>query len=88
MTYTMQAFKEALRNPSQYSHSEYFLCADGGILSRKAAREEFKLIAHAIMFPEYRDSQWRVVARDINYEDLELRCDHTGAEIPAAYAGE
>lgn len=85
MVYTLKDLKEAIRNPSQYSFSEYFICADGGILSRQAAKEEFKLIAHAMTYPEYRDSQWCVVGRGINYEDSEMFCDHTNQQIPAAY---
>ncbi len=88
MSYSIAQLKNALRNPSNYSWSEYFLCEDGGVLSHKAARENFKLLAHAIAYPQYRNSQWKIVGHDVNWEDLELRCEHTGAEIPAAYAGE
>jgi len=82
----LHEIKTALRNPSQYSHSEYFITKDGGVLSRQSVRENFKLIAHALAYPEYFDFQWQVIAQGVNYEDLELCCDHTGAKIPAAYA--
>lgn len=84
---TPRQVKDAYRNPSQYAFSEYFLCADGSIISRASFLKEIRLILHAAMFPEYLNKQWTVVGRDINYEDLELRCEHTGDEIEAAYAG-
>lgn len=65
----------------------YFLTSDGGVLSFAAARECLKEILWAI---EYNDgnSGWRVVACEINYEDDELICDHTGEFIPSAYGGD
>jgi hypothetical protein len=62
----------------------YFICEDGGVLSFESARSEFGNIADSIR----RDISdgWRVVGCDINLEDSQLICDHTGARIPSAYA--
>jgi hypothetical protein len=31
-------------------------------------------------------SGWRIVAYDVNWEDADLTCDHTGEKIESAYA--
>ncbi len=32
------------------------------------------------------DDQWRLIAADVNWEDVELYCAHCNARIPSAYA--
>jgi hypothetical protein len=66
------------------SYPCYFVTADGGVLSWKAAKECRREILHAIASDDSR-SGWRVVAVEVNYEDANLVCDHTGEKIPAAY---
>ena len=66
-------------------YPKYFLCADGEPLSYEAAYENFKLIAHAHTFPEYRDTQWTLLACDVNWDDQNMICAHTGKRIEAAY---
>jgi hypothetical protein len=61
----------------------YFLTSDGEVLSFAVVRAEFKLIARAIQ--DHDNSGWRVVGCDINYEDQDLYCAHTGMPIEAAY---
>ena len=61
----------------------YFITRDGAALSFEAAREQFAAIAR-----EYLDDTstgWRVVACEVNWEDSELCCDHTGRRIESAY---
>jgi hypothetical protein len=87
---TVADFKATLRHgpyawPGGYPL--YLLCADGGALHFKCARENAKRIIAAIADrPKgYRDQQWECVACDVNYEDNELTCDQCGTRIESAY---
>lgn len=62
----------------------YFITSDGGALSFAAARAERRNILESIA--RRIDDGWRVVAMDVNWEDGELTCDHTGERIESAYA--
>ena len=79
-------FRKAMRNgpyawPGGYPC--YFITIDGAALSFKAAKADRRLILEAIRDRD--NSGWRVVALDINYENGDLVCDHTGEAIEAAY---
>jgi len=64
----------------------YFITSDGAALSFEAVRSELRNVLWSM---QNRVSDgWRVVACDINYEDGDLRCDHTGKRIPSAYGDE
>jgi hypothetical protein len=83
---TVHDFRRAIRSgpyawPGGYP--VYFICSDGGALSFAAARDNRRAILEAIA-SRSRDG-WRVVASDINFEDTELVCDHTGQRIESAY---
>ena len=67
-------------------YPKFFLCADGEPLSYDAAYKNFKQIAHAHCYPDFPDMQWRLVAYDVNWEDQDMRCSHTGKRIESAYA--
>ena len=60
----------------------YFVTRDGGALSFDAVQDNL-----ALVLADMRDGSgdWAVTAVDINYEDVELACDHTGEHIPSAY---
>ena len=62
----------------------YFITSDGAALSFESARAEFRQCAYALR--HRLNDGWRIVACDINYEDGELYCDHSGERIPSAYA--
>lgn len=65
-------------------YPKYFLTSDGETMSYDAAEEHADIIAQAI---DERDSGgWRVVSCDINWEDGDMRCCHTGQRIESAYA--
>ena len=68
----------------------YFITNDGAALSFKAASEERRLIIQSISNGNagWPDDGWRVVGMDINWEDAELFCEHTGERIESAYAEE
>ena len=67
----------------------YWVCEDGGALSYEACMENAAQIGRAIRdsrkgCPD--DKQWRVIHHEINWEDPDLTCDHTGKRIESAYA--
>jgi hypothetical protein len=64
----------------------YFVTSDGAALSFKAARENCRLILSAIHCRT--PDEWLVVEMDINWEDSQLTCDHTGERIESAYGDE
>ena len=64
----------------------YLITSDGGSLSFESAKQNFKNIVDSIRH-DISDG-WRVVACDVNYENDELYCDHSGAKIESAYGGE
>ena len=87
MTYTISEFRRDMRSgPYAWpcGYPLYFIMADGEALSFAAARENCRLILGAIQDHEPRD-QWRIVGVDINWEDTELTCAHTGERIQSAY---
>lgn len=62
----------------------YFVTADGGALSYETVRENIRLCMLSII-DDWRD-EWRVIGIEVNYEDGDLRDEHTGKRIPSAYA--
>lgn len=83
--YTTAQFVEMIDNPSaSMGYPIYFVCADGGILSEEAAREQRVQILDA-MVEIGTNQQWEVIGCEINYETTELYCSHTGELIPTAY---
>lgn len=84
--YTSQQFLEDLKQPYAWpgGYPRYFVTSDGAALSFKAADQESGAITDSI---ERRlDDGWQVIGCDINWEDAELFCDHTGEIIESAYA--
>jgi hypothetical protein len=83
---TISDFRKAMRHgpyawPGGYPC--YFITSDGAALSFKTARNERRLILEAIRDRD--NGGWRVIGFDINWEDSELVCDHTGEHIESAY---
>ena len=86
MDYSVEQFRADLAEPYAWpgGYPRYFLTDDGAALSYAAATEMREDIEDAIT--ERLRSGWRVVGCDINWEDGDLICDHTGARIESAYA--
>lgn len=87
--YTVKQLKEQLR-AGQYAwpggYPLYFIASDGEALSFDAVRENYRQVIEAI---RDRDRNgWRVVGCDVNWEDADLYCAHTGQRIESAYAEE
>ena len=64
----------------------FFICRDGAALSYDAALDNKHMIIDAIENGCAAD--WRVIGFEINWEDANLYCDHTGKRIESAYAEE
>ena len=83
---TTKDLKTALKNgqwawPGGYPL--YFITSDGAALSFDAVRSEYRQVISAIRHGL--DDGWRVVSCEINWEDSDLYCDHTGQPIQSAY---
>lgn len=80
-------FRAAVRNgpyawPGGYPM--FFVTSDGAALSFDAVKSERRNVLESIR--DHADDGWRVVGVDINWEDPDLICDHTGKRIESAYA--
>ena len=62
----------------------YFITSDGEALSFEAAKNNLSCICDAIR--NRSDDGWRVVGCEVNWEDGDLRCCHSGVAIESAYA--
>jgi hypothetical protein len=62
----------------------FFIMSDGATLSFNAAKAERRLMIEALRDGD--DNGWRPIAVDINWEDGDLYCDHTGKRIESACA--
>lgn len=68
-------------NSGGYEKYQYFITADGGVLSIGTVINEF----HNVNFNDPDDKQWYIVGVDINYENTSLIDDHTGDYIETAF---
>jgi hypothetical protein len=62
----------------------YFITSDGEALSFDSVRENLRSVLDSIRTKC--DDGWRVVACEVNWEDGELTCSHSGQRIESAYA--
>ena len=85
--YTVGDFRRDIRL-GQYAwpggYPRYFVMSDGEALSFKAAKAERRLILAAIRDHDSTGG-WLPFGVDINWEDADLHCAHTGEPIPSAY---
>ncbi len=84
---SINEFRAAIRNGAYAWPGGYpcfFIMSDGGALSFAAAKAERRQLLEALRDND--NSGWRPVALEINWEDSDLVCDHTGAKIESAYA--
>jgi hypothetical protein len=86
---TTTELKQALRSgkytwPGAYPL--FFITSDGAALSFEAVRENLRSVLWSIKNKV--NDGWRVVQADVNWEDGELTCDHTGERIESAYSEE
>lgn len=69
-------------------YPKFFVSRDGCTLSFKTVLEHAKLCLRATgqAKPALEDLQWAIYGADINWEDPDLYCEHSGERIPSAYA--
>jgi hypothetical protein len=86
-SYTADQFSADLKQPYAWpgGYPRYFVCSDGAALSYAAAKAQSWQIRHAIR-TNNPTSGWRVDGCEVNWENPDLYCDHTGARIESAYA--
>lgn len=86
MKYTIEKFKADLSEPYAWpgGYPRYFITSDGAALSYKSAADNQDQIIDAI--ENKSNDGWRIVGCDINWEDLELYCEHSSERIESAYA--
>jgi hypothetical protein len=83
---TVHDFRRAIRNGAYAwpgGYPLYFITSDGTALSFDAAKTERRNILQSIAHRS--NDGWRVIGADVNWEDQDLTCDHTGERIPSAY---
>jgi len=83
---TVHDFRRAIRNGAYAwpgGYPLYFITSDGAALSFDAAKAERRNILQSIAHRN--NDGWRVIGADVNWEDQDLTCDHTGERIPSAY---
>ena len=84
---TVAWFLQTLRGgpyTSVGSYPLFWLASDGETLSFEACKANAVRIARSIR--DGSNDGWRVVACDVNWEDPDMRCAHTGERIESAYA--
>ena len=85
MAYTISDFRRDIRQPFAWpgGYPRYFVTSDGAALSFDSARENRRLILESLR--DNCNDGWQIAACDINWEDPDLYCDHSGKPIPSAY---
>ena len=85
---TISDFRRAMRHgPYTFPgcYPTYFVTADGAALSFAAVRAERRNILQSLAWDDTL-SGWRVIGMEVNLDDANLTCAHTGERIPSAYA--
>lgn len=84
-------FRRAVRNgpyawPGGYPL--YWIMSDGAAVAFDVARVswEGRRMLEALL--DNANDGWRPIALEINWEDTELYCEHTGERIPSAYGAD
>ena len=83
--YTVEDFQRQLKAGGHAwpgGYPLYFITRDGAALSFEAAKENRELICESIA--DDCNDGWQVVAVDVNWENSDLICDHTGEKIESA----
>jgi hypothetical protein len=77
--------KQAIRQPYAWpgGYPLHIVMGDGGCLCCDCAKQKFRQIARSTIQGQ-RDG-WNVAGVMINWEDVDLSCDHCGRTIESAY---
>ena len=84
-SHSLRLADELVREPFIWpgGYPRFAIQDDGGCLCHSCCHSERESIATTTG-----SDGWAVKALDVNWEDNELRCDHCGELIPAAYGGD
>lgn len=63
----------------------FYLAADAETLCPGCVNGNIRRIVDNI-FDDFEDADWRIVARDVNWEDSAMYCGNCGERIESAYA--
>jgi hypothetical protein len=82
---TLASVKRAIREPYAWpgGYPLFIVMADGDALSTQSARENWTAIVHSTLTGS-RDG-WAAAGVEVNWEDGELTCAHSGEAIESAY---
>jgi hypothetical protein len=64
-------------------YPKFFVTSDGAALSFASVLRQLPSVLSAIR--DFQNDGWRVIGCQINWEDCELTCDHSGERIASAY---
>jgi hypothetical protein len=87
---TLLEIKRQLRD-GQYAwpggYPKFFITEDGAALSFDTVRKEWRNVVWSHLAAKHNapNDGWRIAGCDINWEDSELVCDHSGQKIESAY---
>jgi len=83
----LRMVKTAIRSPYAWpgGYPLYLVMGDVGALSLTSARACWREIVSSVLGRD-RNSGWHPAAVEINWEDGDLICDHSGERIESAYA--
>lgn len=90
MAYSISDFRRDIRQGAYTwsgGYPKYFICHDGEALSFTAAKENRRLVLESFRGPGFGED-WQIVGCDINWEDPQLYCAHSGELIQSAYGEE
>jgi hypothetical protein len=78
--------KSLIREPYAWpgGYPQYLITSDGGALSHQACKDNWREIVSSVL-TRHTDSGWYPVCVDVNWEDNDLYCEHTGERIESAY---
>lgn len=83
-THDLKAALRAGRYTDLGGHPLYFITSDSAALSFDSVRRKLSQVLDSVR--NGHNDGWRVIGVEINYEDPDLMCDHSGERIESAYA--
>jgi len=86
---SLATVKRALRDKYAWpgGYPLYLVTSDGATLSIDAARANWREIVRAHLWDDRRCG-WHIAGVEVNWEDPDLYCEHTGERIESAYCEE
>ncbi len=87
MDATTKQVKDAIRSKYAWpgGHPLYLVTSDGAALCINCGRGEWPRICRSMRHNQH--DGWNVLGVDINWEDVDLHCDHCSKPIEYAYGG-